>query len=84
MKLKIKVVPGSSQTLVVGWLGDALKIRVAAAPEGGKANNAVIGILATTLNLSKRQIRITSGLSSTRKTVHIDGVDEALIRQKLP
>jgi len=45
-RLKVKVVPGSSRDQIAGWLGDALKIKVTAPPERGKANEAVIEILA--------------------------------------
>jgi hypothetical protein len=40
-RLRIKVVPGSSRDEVVGWLGDALKIKVTAPPQKGRANEAV-------------------------------------------
>ena len=42
MELEVKVVPGASRSEVTGWLGDSLKIRVAAPPERGKANAAVV------------------------------------------
>ena len=47
----MKVVPGSSRDQVVGWLGDASKIKVTAPPEKGKANEAVIELLAEPLGV---------------------------------
>ncbi|MGI9178416.1 MAG: DUF167 domain-containing protein, partial [Pirellulales bacterium] len=41
-RLRVKIVPGSSRNEIVGWLGDALKIKVTAPPEKGKANDAVV------------------------------------------
>ena len=49
MRLKVKVLPNSSRDEVCGYLGGALKIKVRAIPESGKANKAVIALLASTL-----------------------------------
>lgn len=73
MKIQLKVIPKSSRDRVVGWVGDRLKVQVTAAPERGRANDAVIDVLAATLGLSRSQVRIVAGETSPLKTVEIDG-----------
>ena len=84
MLLPVKVVPNSSRDAVVGWLGDSLKVKVAAAPEHGKANAAVCKLLAKTLGVSARQVSVVSGASTANKVLEISGVDEADARRLLP
>ncbi|MEW6325488.1 MAG: DUF167 domain-containing protein [Nitrospirota bacterium] len=84
MILSVKVVPKSSRNRVAGWVGEALKICVTAPPEKGKANAAVEAVLAGALGLPKERVRIVAGLSSPRKTVQINGLDEADVRRRLP
>ena len=81
MKLTVKVVPGSSQELIAGWLGDELKIRVRQVPENGKANEAVRRLLSKTLDLPLDDIRIVSGMASPHKTIEILGMDEAAVHR---
>ncbi len=83
MKLAVKVVPGSSQDRIAGWLGDELKIRVRQIPENGKANEAVRRLLSKTLDLPLDDIRIVSGRSSPHKTIEISGMDEAAVRKTI-
>ena len=83
MKLQIKVIPSSSQDGIAGWLEDTLKVKVKAPPEKGKANKAVIKLLEKTLDLGKGSIEVTSGTTSTRKTVEINSEDDKLIEKKL-
>lgn len=82
-RLAIKVVPGASRDGVAGWLGDALKIRVAAPPERGKANAAVERVLADALGVAPESVRVVAGATSARKTVEIAGLGEAEIRARL-
>jgi uncharacterized protein YggU (UPF0235/DUF167 family) len=79
----VKVVPGASRDSLAGWLGDALKVRVAAAPEKGKANAAVERMLARALGLPPKSVRIVAGVTSTRKTMEIDGLSAAEVRARL-
>ena len=61
METLLKIVPGSSQNIIAGWLGENLKIKVGSPPESGKANKAVIALLARQLNIHKTAITIISG-----------------------
>ena len=83
-RLKIKVVPGSSKTQIVGWLGDCLKIKVAAPPEKGKANQAVIKLLCKRLQLSQESIEIVRGSTSPLKVLQITGITAQQLRGALP
>lgn len=67
----VKVVPGAAQTKIMGVLGNRLKIRVAAAPEDGKANRELIAFLAKTLGISPSSIEITFGHTSPEKNLLI-------------
>jgi uncharacterized protein (TIGR00251 family) len=83
VRLKIKVVPKASRNAIAGWLGDELKVMVTAAPEKGKANKAVIEILAQALQLPKQAIRITGGQTSPHKTLELDDIDEPELQRRL-
>ena len=74
VELTLKVVPGASRTRVAGLLGDALKVQVAAPAEKGKANAAVIELLARTLNVGVKAVELIRGESQPRKTVRVRGV----------
>src|SRR5438309_9293891 len=65
--LQVKVVPGASRNRVVGMLGDALKVQVAAAPEKGKANEAVRAVLAEFFGVKIGQVELISGQTRPRK-----------------
>ncbi len=65
------VVPGASRSEVVGLHGDALRIRVAAPPEGGKANKSVIRLLAGVTGV---RVRLVSGAGSRRKRLVLEGL----------
>ena len=73
-RLKVKAVPGASRTEVVGRLGEALKIRVAAPPEGGQANRAILALLAARLRLPAADVALVSGAASPAKVVALRGL----------
>ena len=73
-RLKVKAVPGASRSEIVGRLGEALKIRVAAPPEGGKANREILELLAEKLGLPATGVSLVSGAASPAKVVALRGV----------
>lgn len=78
-RLRCRVAPGAPVSAVVGRHGDAWKLRVAAPPERGKANEAVVGLLADTLGLARPAVRVVGGATARDKVVEVDGLslDEA-------
>lgn len=83
VRLRLKVAPKASRDAITGWMGETLKLSVTAAPENGKANQAVVGLLAQVLRLPKSAVRIVRGETSTHKLAEIDGLDEAELRARL-
>lgn len=83
MQIDIKVVPGASKNEISGWLGRALKLRVRAAPENGKANRAVIALLAETLDVKPAHVRVVSGATRALKRVSVEGIDNAALARRL-
>ena len=73
-RLKVKAVPGASRSEIVGRLGKALKIRVAAPPEGGKANREILELLADRLGLPAAAVSLVSGAASPAKVVELRGL----------
>ena len=77
MRLTVKVVPKATREGIAGWIGDALKVRVTAPPEKGRANEAVHAILAEALRVPPERVRLVAGHAAPRKVFEIDGLDEA-------
>lgn len=77
--LTVWVVPGARRTEIVGYYGDALRIRVTEVAEKGRANKAVIALLEKALSC---RVRLASGAGSRRKRlVAIDVSAEDLVRR---
>ena len=79
----IKVIPNASRTEVTGWLGDAIKVRLQAAPENGKANQALIQFFSSKLNCQRKQIVLESGEFSPQKRLRIRGIERPHIFSNL-
>jgi len=72
-EITIRVIPNASRNEIVGMLEGALKIKVQAPPEGGRANKCVIQVLSKELDLPKRAVSILSGEKSRIKRVLLKG-----------
>ena len=81
--LHIHAVPNAKNTQVIGFHGDAIKIKVKSPPVDGKANDEIIEHLRKLLQLPKNSVRLVSGLQSRSKRIQIDGLTESEIKLKL-
>ena len=79
----LRVAPGASRAQVVGRHGAAWKVRVTAPPEDGKANEAVVRLLAKTLHVPERDVEIVSGHGGRDKIVSLAGLSAAKIERLL-
>jgi uncharacterized protein len=82
-RLKLRVSPGAGRAAVVGRHGDAWKVRVTEAPERGRANEAVLRLVADTLALPRAAVTLVSGHGGREKIVELTGVGPALIERRL-
>ena len=81
--LNVHVQPASGRSAVVGRHGSALKVKVAAPPEGGRANEASAEVLAETFGVQPAQAKLVSGAKSRAKRFRLSGVDLEEFRRRL-
>jgi uncharacterized protein (TIGR00251 family) len=81
--IAVKVVPRAAKNEIVGWLEGALKIRIQAPPEDGRANRALEELLAEALGLKKNAVTVATGRSSARKRVEVVGLTRDEIVRRL-
>jgi uncharacterized protein YggU (UPF0235/DUF167 family) len=87
VRFAVRLTPRGGRDAMEGWTQDSagkkyLKARVSLPPEDGKANKALIALLAKTLDIPKSTIRIAAGETSRLKTIEVDG-DSAALGAKL-
>ena len=82
-RVRLRVSPGANSAHVVGRHGEAWKVRVAAPPEGGRANEAVVRLLAETLSLPRDAVTLVSGHGARDKIVQLAGLDPTQIDRRL-
>ena len=74
ISIRIRALPGSPRSQIQGLYGDALKVAVQARPEKGKANKAILDVLAKSLRLRPAQLSLRSGEKTRDKRVAVIGV----------
>lgn len=77
VRLTVHVQPGASRSEVAGTHGDAIKLRLAAPPVDGKANEALLRFLADRLGVPRRSVSLVRGAASRAKVIEVSGVDVA-------
>ena len=82
-RLRLRVSPGAARAGIVGRHGNAWKVRVTAPPEDGRANEAVLRLLADALSLPRKALTLVSGHTAQDKIVVLDGVGPAQIERRL-
>jgi uncharacterized protein (TIGR00251 family) len=81
--IDVRVIPRAKKTQIGGERDGAIVIRLAAPPVDGAANDALIEVLAATLDLPRRNIRILSGEHARHKRVAIAGATAEIIKARL-
>jgi hypothetical protein len=84
MRLTVRLTPRGGRDVIDGWIDAAdgqctLRVRVAAPASEGRANEALIRLLAKTAGVPFSAVRIISGAHSRRKLVEIDGMTELVL-----
>lgn len=77
----VRVVPRASRSEIAGEYNGALRIRIAAPPVAGAANQELIRLLAKSFKLPQNAVEIVSGAGSKTKVVRIAGADSARLEQ---
>ena len=83
VRVRVYAQPRASRTEIVGRHGDALKVRLAAPPVDGAANDELVRYLAKQMGVAASRVRVLSGAAGRTKIVAIDDVDTAAVRRAL-
>lgn len=82
-RITVHVTPRASREEILGFEGDALRVRVTAPPARDRANRAMERLLARRLDLRPSAVRVVSGHTVRQKVVEVEGLEEAEVRSRL-
>lgn len=83
-RLAVRVHPGARRNAIRGWLaGGVLKLEVTAAPEAGRANQAVCALIAKTVGVGRRQVTVVRGETSRSKLIEVAGIEAGELKRRL-
>jgi uncharacterized protein (TIGR00251 family) len=82
-RVRVRVSPGARRGGVTGRVGEVWKLRVAAPAEGGRANEAVVRLLADTMDVPRRSVSLVSGHTARDKVVELEGLEAAEVERRL-
>ena len=82
-RISIRLTPRGGRDGIDGWDGDVLRVRVAAPPVEGRANEAMLRLLAKALGVPASKVTLASGAQSRIKLVDVDGLSAAELRERL-
>jgi uncharacterized protein (TIGR00251 family) len=82
-RLRLRVSPGAKSAGVVGRHGEAWKVRGPAPPEGGRANEAIVRLLADALSVPRDAVTLVSGHGARDKIVRLAGLDSTQVERRL-
>lgn len=81
--IAVKAIPNAPRSQIIGWLGEALKIKVHAPPVEGRANEVLCEFLADEFHLPRRAITVLRGDTSRQKLIRIDGLSLAELKARI-
>jgi len=81
--ISVKAVPNAKKTQLAGEYNGALKVKVAAVPEDGKANDEIVDYFSEVFDINRSQIEIIKGFKSRHKVIKLTGVEEGKLKKIL-
>lgn len=82
-RITVRLTPHAGSNAIHGWDGDELRVRVARPPVDGKANQALLKLLARALGVAPSRLAIVSGATARTKVIEIDGMSADEVRRAL-